>query len=399
MPSRIQITTDTLLRIALVAVGLWLVVQLVPVFLIIIVGLMIMGMLNPMIKWLERRQIPRGFGIAIVFGGVALVSLLIIAITIPRLLSQLSDILVQLPKAQAALTAYLESHRWSAPLAQAVRSMRVTEVLSNGARTALTYSPQILEIVGGAVTAAFFALYLLIDRDRMRGGLFALVPRTYHVRLSRVLLGLETIVGGYMRGQMITSLLMAAFTFVVLRVAHVPNALPLAVFAGAADVLPYIGGALAAGPAVLSALVHGPTVALVVLAVLLLYQEFENRFLVPRIYGNALRLPSAVVIIALVVGGKLLGILGALLALPVASGVRMIVEELRVELPGDVADDPSLKKRDRRGEAEYQARADGVGAVEAAAIATEIAATQVELDAAALLKADSAAAGKTQLTD
>ncbi len=277
--------------------------------------------------------------------------------------------------------------------------MRVTEVLSNGARAALTYSPQILEIVGGAVTAAFFALYLLIDRDRMRGGLFALVPRTYHVRLSRVLLGLETIVGGYMRGQMITSLLMAAFTFVVLRVAHVPNALPLAVFAGVADVLPYIGGALAAGPAVLSALVHGPTVALVVLAVLLLYQEFENRFLVPRIYGNALRLPSAVVIIALVVGGKLLGILGALLALPVASGVRMIVEELRVELPGDVADDPSLKKRDRRGEAEYQARADGVGAVEAAAIATEIAATQVELDAAALLKADSAAAGKTQLTD
>ena len=140
--------------------------------------------------------------------------------------------------------------------------------------------------------------------------------------------------------------------------------------------LPYIGGALAAGPAVLSALVHGPTVALVVLAVLLLYQEFENRFLVPRIYGNALHLPSAVVIIALVVGGKLLGILGALLALPVASGVRMIVEELRVELPGDVADDPSLKKRDRRGEAEYQARADGVGAVEAAAIATEIAATR-----------------------
>ena len=210
-PSRIQITTDTLLRIALVAVGLWLVVQLVPVFLIIIVGLMIMGMLNPMIKWLERRQIPRGFGIAIVFGGVALASLLIIAITIPRLLSQLSDILVQLPKAQAALTAYLESHRWSAPLAQAVRSMRVTEVLSNGARAALTYSPQILEIVGGAVSAAFFALYLLIDRDRMRGGLFALVPRTYHVRLSRVLLGLETIVGGYMRGQMITSLLMAAF--------------------------------------------------------------------------------------------------------------------------------------------------------------------------------------------
>jgi putative heme transporter len=207
----------------------------------------------------------------------------------------------------------------------------------------------------------------------MRGAFFALIPRTFHVRLSRVIMNLETIVGGYMRGQAITSGLMAAFTFAVLSVAGVSNALALAIFAGLADVLPYIGALLACGPAFLVALSRGTTVAIVVLALLAAYQEFESRVIVPRIYGKVLRLPATTVMIALLVGGKLLGILGALLALPIAAGVRMVVEELRVELPGEDIDDAALRARDARAEAEFEARAAGVPAYEAATIATEIA--------------------------
>ena len=377
----IDVTALTLLRVA-VAVGcVWLLVQLLPVVLVIVVGLMIVGMLSPMVVWLESKRVRRGLAIAVVFAAVTLTSLFLAALTVPRLLEQLADILENLPKAQTALAAYLQEHRWSAPLAQSVKATRLPELMATGARTGLAYSPQIVEFLGGAATAAFLALYLLIDRDRMRGGLFALVPRSYHVRLSRVLLGLETIVGGYTRGQVITSVLMAAFTFALLTAARVPNSLALAVFAGAVDVLPYVGGVLAAGPAVLAALVHGPTVALAVLGAMVVYQEFESRFIVPRVYGNVLRLPSAVVIIALVVGGKLLGVLGALLALPVAAGIRMVVEELRLELPGEAPEDRSQKTRDERGEEEYQARADGIGAAESAVIASEIAHDQVEHDA------------------
>ena len=96
--------------------------------------------------------------------------------------------------------------------------------------------------------------------------------------MSRIVVNLETIVGGYMRGQLITSVLMSVFTLIVLSFARVPNALVLSLFAGAADVLPYVGAILACGPAFLAALERGTTVALVVLAVLLAYQEFENRF-------------------------------------------------------------------------------------------------------------------------
>ncbi len=208
----------------------------------------------------------------------------------------------------------------------------------------------------------------------MRGSLFALVPREYHVRLSRVLLNLETIVGGYVRGQLITSAMMAVFTFVVLTVARVPNALALSLFAGISDVLPYVGALLACGPATLAALsAHGPTTALVVLAVLAAYQEFESRVIIPRVYGKVLRLPAAMVLVALLVGAKLLGIVGALLSLPIAAAIRMLVEELRVTLPGEDVDVSSARKRDERAEHAFQERAAGAPAIEAAAIALEIA--------------------------
>ena len=106
---------------------------------------------------------------------------------------------------------------------------------------------------------------------------------------------------------------------------------------------------------------------------LAVYQEFESRVIVPRIYGQVLRLPAAMVMIALLVGGKLLGVLGALLALPIAAGIRMIVQELRVELPGDDSDHIAERERDAKGEKDFVRRAAGLHPTEAAAIATEIA--------------------------
>jgi hypothetical protein len=146
------------------------------------------------------------------------------------------------------------------------------------------------------------------------------------------------------------------------------------VFAGVADVLPYIGAFLSIGPMVLAALARGPVVVALVLLIMLAYEEFESRVLVPRIYGRALRLPASVVLFALLAGGTLMGILGALLALPVAAMVMMLIEELRVELPGQQEQVADVEQRvaDERGEEEYERRTEGVPAEQAAAIAVEI---------------------------
>ena len=233
---------------------------------------------------------------------------------------------------------------------------------------------RVFEIAAYGASAIFLALYIMIDRDRLRGGLFAVVPRSHHIRLARVMMNLETIVGAYIRGQAITCLLIAVFSFALLVACGVPNALALAVFAGIADVLPYIGAFLSIAPMVLAALARGPVIAVVVLLIMLAYEEFESRVLVPRIYGRALRLPSSVVLVALLAGGTLMGILGALLALPVAATVMMLIEELRVELPGQQEQVADVEHRvgDERAEEEYERRTEGVPAQEAAAIAVEI---------------------------
>ncbi len=363
----------TMLRAVAVVGGAWLLLHLLPVVLVVIVSLFLVGTLGPAVEWLESRGVKRGWGIAVAFTAMALLTGGLLAITVPQLVDQVTNLVRQEPSIRDHLATALSRWRVSAPLAESLRDVRYEALARTMASAALKYSSAALEIVAYMVSAVFLAMYMMIDRDRLRGGLFAVVPRTHHIRLSRVLINLETIVGGYIRGQVLTSVFMGLFVFGLLTVCRIPNAIAIAVFAGLADVLPYVGVFLSVGPAVMAALPAGLATTLVVLVAMLAYEEFESRFLVPRIYGRALRLPSSVVMVALLAGGTLMGIVGALLALPVAAALRMLVDELRVELPGEVHDDAKIHARDDRFEREYELRAEGIPAEQAAAIAVEMA--------------------------
>jgi predicted PurR-regulated permease PerM len=350
----------------------WVALRMLPVVLVLVAALFLVGTLNPAVEWLEKKGLRRRWGIGLVFSVLTVATLLLMAFTIPSLIDQVDTLVKEEPVLRGRIADVLGRSEATAPLADLLRSVRYESLARSSAGAALAYSTRVVELVAYVLSAVFLALYILIDRDRLRGGLFAIVPRSHHVRLSRVLLNLETIVGGYIRGQLLTSALMAVYTLVLLASCRVPNALAIAVFAGLADVLPYIGVFLSVGPALAAALSRGPVVAAIVLVAMLAYEELESRFLVPRIYGRALRLPSSVVLVALLTGGTLMGIVGALLALPAAAAVRMLIEELRVDLPGEEAHDTELRARDERAEEEYERRAEGVPAVQAAAIAVEI---------------------------
>jgi predicted PurR-regulated permease PerM len=176
---------------------------------------------------------------------------------------------------------------------------------------------------------------------------------------------------------------MTAFTFILLKLCAIENPLPLAIFAGITDVLPLIGGILGAIPLVAAALPRGTVVVIVVVGAFAAYQEIENRIIIPRVYGHVLRLPAWAITIALLVGAKLMGIAGALLSLPVAAGARMILEELRFELPGDGAVNPGQRERDRHVENLYATMAADAGPATSAEIAIEIADSVRKADAAA----------------
>ena len=371
---RFEVSPATMVQLILVVACMWLLIRLWPVFLVLVVALLIVGTISPAVSWMEARHIKRGPGIAIAFTLLFIVATLAVTLTIPSLVEQASALIGQEPMFRARLADHLANSNLTAPLAEWLRNVKYDASLSAISATVFAFSMRIFEITAYGVSAIFLALYIMIDRDRLRGGLFAIVPRSHHIRLARVMMNLETIVGAYIRGQLITCLLIAFFSFVLLVACGVPHAMALAVFAGVADVLPYIGAFLSIGPMVLAALARGPVVVAVVLLIMLAYEEFESRVLVPRIYGRALRLPASVVLFALLAGGTLMGILGALLALPVAATVMMLIEELRVELPGQQEQVADVEQRvaDERGEEEYERRTEGVPAEQAAAIAVEI---------------------------
>lgn len=348
--------------------------RLLPVVLVLITALVIVGTLSPVVHGLEMRGLRRGWSIALVFALLLVIAVFIITLTIPEVLAQVTSLIDQEPALRQRLVTRLAASHLTAPLAEGLRTLKYDALLQSLGATAFAVSARIIEIFAYGMGAIFLALYIMIDRDSLRGGLFAIVPRSQHMRLSRVLMNLETIVGGYIRGQLITSTLMAVFMFILLMACDVPNALAIAVFGGVADVLPYVGIFLTMGPAIVAAMAKGPVVALIVFLVMLAYEELESRLLVPMVYGRALRLPSSVVLFSLIAGTALLGIVGALLALPVAATIRMLIEELRVELPGETegSENAKLRSEDVRGEQEYERRTEGMPAEQAAAIAVEM---------------------------
>jgi AI-2E family transporter len=156
-------------------------------------------------------------------------------------------------------------------------------------------------------------------------------------------------------------------------VLNVPGALPLAFLAAFSDLIPLIGPFVAVAPSVLFALAVGPVQAVIALIGLVIYHQFESHLLLPRVYGQSLRLSPIAVIVALLIGEQLLGIVGALLALPMAAGIRVLVENYRISLPGDQAGEREERVEEAHAEAAYAAQAAGTSAVEAAMVATEIA--------------------------
>ena len=372
---RFELAPKTMLIALLMIAAVWVLVKLLPVVLMFVATLVLVFTLNPIVGWLETKRIRRKGAIAIVFGSAVVLTALLIFLTIPPLIAQVRGLVEREPEIRGHAVELLQRSSLTKPLAEELKNLDYSERLKSSEATVLSATKSAFEILAYLSASIFLALYFMIDRDRLRGAIFAVVPRGHHIRFSRVLLNLETIVGGYIRGQVVTCALMTAFILVLLLVCRVPNALALAMLGGVMDVLPYIGPLLTIAPAVFAAYGNGPVIAMVVFAALLLYEEFESRVLVPLVYGRALRLPSAVVFFSLIVGAVLGGIVGALLALPLAAAIVMLIDQLRVDLPGETEQprDVETRRKDEQQEREYEERTEQKPAAKAAAIAVEIA--------------------------
>ena len=352
--ARVEIPFRTIIRLLLTLAVLWFLIQIGSVLVQMFAALVVAAALYPPIRGLRRRGFGRGRALATVIGGFLAILTLALVFVIPPVIDESQALADDLPGYVEEGLTWLEANQgwlydqvltWSEEFAntEAVISddpaeeevtTDTTGALDNGSQReeiaveagveaddALGAASQVGGIIGTVAIVAVLAIYFLIEGERAFNWLTRDLPEPTLRRLRRALPALAGIIHNYILRQGITSVACGLFTYAVLWSFGVPAALILAIIAAIADAVPFVGVAAATAPAAVVALTQGPGTALAVALLLLSYQAFEVFYLIPRIFRRTLRLSSFGMLFAALIGWRLFGFGGLLLALPIAAAL------------------------------------------------------------------------------
>jgi putative heme transporter len=323
------------LQVLAVAAVVWLAVATWPLWLLVFIALIIAAAILPAARLGERYRVPRGVTVLLVYLLVAGVMALMGRLLWPALSEQWQQFLDQLPRLVDNVKSWLGGlqvflDRWGAPL-----PAPPTEGLDNVARTLLTNTFRVTFGAAGAAieTIAVFvvAAYLVIDAQEVGRALMSLLPRGTRPTAVRLAPAVLSRVGGYVRGQLVSSFFVGALIAIALALLGVRYSLLIGAIAAVFNIVPFVGATVAATLAVLAALNESVTLAALTLAVVVGAQTVEGKFLAPHFVGRATGLHPLAVLLALLAGAHLAGLLGALVAVPLLAGLWEIIRTLWVE--------------------------------------------------------------------
>lgn len=339
--TQIELPVSTIVKV-LVTIALVLFLgEIWQILFLVFLGLFVALVLARPVAWLEARGLPRGFAISAVVGiAIGLLALVLWFVT-PGLVSQIRDFWVLLPTYIETTLAWT-AHRWPDFYEQAVAwsESQQFDLSTSGldVRGVLSQGVDIIAGLANVVVVLIIAVYILADQGQSLEGLYHWMPPQRAEKVRRTIPAVAKVVNGYVTGQAINSTLFALFALILLTILDVPSAVFLALIAAIGDAIPQVGVFLATIPAVLLALTQSPQTAVIVLVAYALYQQVENYVTSPRIFGRTLQLRPLVTLVAILIGGKLLGIVGVLLALPVAAAIPTVADIwLKDELPEPAA--------------------------------------------------------------
>ena len=325
----VEFPTRTLVRVVVALIIFGLAVNLLATLRDVVVwtatALFLAIALDPAVSRLERRM-ARPAAVLIVFGLFALGLLVVIGALMMPLITQLDEISKHGP-------GDLERLARTGPLAELDRRFDlVAQVKSHaGAAPGLAFGTAgaVLNGVLAVVTVLFLTLFLLLDLPRIcELALRQMRPETRE-RATAVGQAVHRSVGGYVAGNLLISVVAFLVTLVSLMVLSVPYAIALAMLLAVFDLIPLVGATIGSAIVILATLATtGTSEALVMLAVIVVYQQIENHLLQPLVYGRTVQLSPLVAMLAVLSGAALLGLVGALVAIPIAGAAQAIGQEL-----------------------------------------------------------------------
>jgi predicted PurR-regulated permease PerM len=330
--------------------------------LVLIAAVLAIG-LDPAVRRLVATDMRRGVAVALIFLAFAAFIFLFGLLVVPPLAHQVTGLANDVPGYAQDLSSrndwigsYFREHDVTTTVQNFIETL--PERIRGSFHTILGVAGRVGSLLFNIVTVAILTIYFMLSLPSMRSTIALVFPTSRRDRAARVIDRSLEKIGGYVYGNVITSLICGVMALVALLILGVPFAVPLAMWAGLADLIPAVGSYLGAIPAILVAFFVSPVRGLITLAYFVGYQQFENYVLVPRVMKNAVNLSPAAVIISTLIGGSLFGFAGALLALPVAATVKVVIFETWLRDRGSRGDQLAMAHVDAEVRADAEAKAD-----------------------------------------
>ncbi|MBU1034337.1 AI-2E family transporter [Patescibacteria group bacterium] len=329
----VVIKTSTILKVIIILLALGFLWLIRDILMLLFVALFLAALMHPAARWGATKKIPKG--LTVVFIYLILFALLAasFALIIPTLVRQLGSLSQIIGSSIVALSSSIQSLReftvqygLAGNLSAGVASLQ--EQASHAATGLFATLTGFFGGIVGFVIVLVMAFYMVVqDKEAVRM-FYNLVPEKYQDLSARLLAQVETKIGRWLIGQLALSLIIGVAYYIGLLVLDVQGALALSIFAGFTEFIPYLGPILGGIPIVIVALSDSVVKALFALGLVVIIQQLENHVIVPRLMQKAVGLNPLISIVALLVGAQLFGIFGALLAIPIATALSVVLSEL-----------------------------------------------------------------------
>lgn len=307
----------------------YLVVQASEVLVLLGLAFFLAVGLDPAVRWLYRRGLPRWSAVTAVLVTALLIFAAFIATAVPVIATQASHLANAIPHYLRELN---DRHTELGKLNYKYHVTRdLQKLLRNGGASfgaVVGVGKVVLDLLASVIVVTILTVYLLADLPRVRRGIYLLAPKSRRARM--VLLTDEILdrVGGYVLGNLLTSFIAGFGTWVWALAWGIPYALLLGILVALFDLIPVVGSTVGGIIVALVGLTVSLTIGIATAIFYFVYRFVEDYVLTPKVMARTVAVPGLVTVVATIIGGALLGIIGALVAIPIAAAIKLLVEQI-----------------------------------------------------------------------
>lgn len=328
----INISTATIFKVIGILLLLAFVYFIRDILVILFVAVILTTVIDPLVNLFEKKKIPRAAGVLIIYGILFLIFALIIVLLAPPIAEQIGQLTKSLPnywmqisQSFTGLGQFSDGNEFINTLQKQLQSLELSFTRATTSIFGAIYS-----IFGGIVSFIFvlvLTFYMTVQRDAIKKFFFSVSPSKYHPYLIDLFSRIQEKIGSWVKGELVLVIIIGILSMVGLRILGIKYFLVLGLLAGLFELIPYLGPVFAAVPAVFLAFAQSPWKALFVIILYWGIQQVENNIIVPKVMHRAVGLNPLVVIIVILVGAKIAGFIGILLAVPVATVLSVVIKD------------------------------------------------------------------------